>query len=104
MSDCSLPASLPPRLLSREQAAEYLGVSPNHFIDEVAKAIPPVHIGRRNLWDRRALDRWVDEQSGFSGGGIGKGSMLSVEEWVKKIDEAEDARRARLRKGRIVNG
>ena len=54
----SLPASLPPRGLSREQAAEYVGVSPSHFDKYVRKrAMPPAkRLGSRKVWDRKQLD------------------------------------------------
>ena len=61
-----LPVGLTPRLLTREQAALYCGgVSVNHFLDHVAKAVPPIRMGRRELWDIRALDRYLDGQSGI---------------------------------------
>jgi hypothetical protein len=61
-----LPAGMTPRLLSREAAATYLGISPNHFHEHVADAIPPISIGRRNLWDVKKFDRWLDQQSGLA--------------------------------------
>ena len=54
----SLPSSLPPRGLSRVQAAAYVGVSPSLF-DEMVKdgRMPsPVRINSRVLWDRLQLD------------------------------------------------
>lgn len=57
---------MPPRLLSRELAAEYCGVSVGAFDEHIAKAVPPVEIGRRNVWDIRALDRYLDELSGLA--------------------------------------
>jgi hypothetical protein len=53
------PASLPhwPRLLSKELAAAYLGISPNAL---VALGVPQLRVGSRVLYDREALDRWVD--------------------------------------------
>jgi predicted DNA-binding transcriptional regulator AlpA len=54
----ALPASLPPRGLSRVQAAEYLGVSPSLF-DQMVKdgRMPkPVRINSRTVWDRVKLD------------------------------------------------
>jgi integrase len=53
-----LPASLPPRGLSRGQAAAYIGVSPVTF-DEMVKdgrMPPPKAINARRVWDRHALD------------------------------------------------
>ena len=53
-----LPPSLPPRGLSRVQAAEYIGVSPSTFDKMVAEGEmpPPKRIRGRVIWDRKALD------------------------------------------------
>jgi len=53
-----LPHSLPPRGLSRVEAAAYLGVSPTFFDQLVADRLMPrpKRIGRRCLWDRIQLD------------------------------------------------
>ena len=53
-------AGLPgwPRLLSRRQAACYLGVSPGTLDAHVG--ITPLRVGGRRLWDRSVLDRYVD--------------------------------------------
>jgi hypothetical protein len=61
-----LPAGMTPRLLSREAAALYCGMSPNFFDEQVKPAVPPLEFGRRNLWDVKALDRWLDAQSGLA--------------------------------------
>jgi hypothetical protein len=61
-----LPPTIAPRLLSREAAAEYLGMSAGHFDCHVARAVPPLRFGKRYLWDIKALDRFLDQQSGFS--------------------------------------
>lgn len=68
----TLPASLPPRLLSREQAAEYVGVSPTAFDELVPGTMPaPTRLGRRVLWDRHQLDRVVDRLAGASASSAG---------------------------------
>ena len=51
-----------PRLLSREQAAAYMGMAPGTFSARVP--IKPLSIGCRKLWDRLVLDTWVDALSG----------------------------------------
>lgn len=53
-----LPTSLPPRGLSRVQAAAYIGVSPTLFDQMVEdRRMPkPVRINARVLWDRIELD------------------------------------------------
>lgn len=53
-----LPTSLPPRGLSRVQAAAYIGVSPSLF-DAMVKdkrMPPPLRVNSRVLWDRLQLD------------------------------------------------
>ncbi len=53
-----LPASLPPRGLSRVEGAAYIGVSPSKF-DELVKdgRMPrPKRIDGRTVWDRKQLD------------------------------------------------
>lgn len=54
----ALPASLPPRGLGRIVAAQYLGISPNHFDKQVAAGVfpKPKRIDGRMVWDRLALD------------------------------------------------
>jgi hypothetical protein len=53
-----LPASLPPRGLSRLQAAEYVGVGPTKFDEMVAdgRMPKPKRIDTRTVWDRDKLD------------------------------------------------
>jgi predicted DNA-binding transcriptional regulator AlpA len=54
----ALPCSLPPRGLSRVQAAEYIGVSPSLFDQMIADGrMPrPKRINARTVWDRIQLD------------------------------------------------
>jgi predicted DNA-binding transcriptional regulator AlpA len=57
-----LPLSLPPRGLSREQAAAYWGISPGTFdklVDD-GRAPSPKLINSRKVWDRLALDLAFD--------------------------------------------
>lgn len=65
VAERTLPAGITPRLLSREAAAIYCGISPTLFDTHIVPSVPPVEIGRRNLWDIKKLDRWLDQQSGF---------------------------------------
>jgi predicted DNA-binding transcriptional regulator AlpA len=53
-----LPHSLPPRGLSREEAAGYIGVSPTLFDQMVAdRRMPkPKRINARRVWDRIQVD------------------------------------------------
>jgi predicted DNA-binding transcriptional regulator AlpA len=63
-------ADLPgwPRGLSLAQAAAYVGLSPNTFKFHVdaGKYPQPASVGRRKLWDRKALDLALDKVSGLS--------------------------------------
>lgn len=53
-----------PRLLSREQAAAYLGVSVPMLESHIGDPFPePLRLGKRRLYDRRALDKAVDNLS-----------------------------------------
>jgi predicted DNA-binding transcriptional regulator AlpA len=51
-----------PRLLGSDMAAAYLGIS-ERMLDHLRSRADfpvPVRIGRRMLWDRKALDAFVD--------------------------------------------
>jgi hypothetical protein len=63
-----------PRFLSREEAAGYVGVSEPIFDAEVAEGKWPAGMrrgrkGGRITWDRVAIDRAADRQSGLLGAG-----------------------------------
>jgi predicted DNA-binding transcriptional regulator AlpA len=53
-----LPQSLPPRGLSREEAAAYVGISPSLFDTLVkdSRMPAPKRINARTVWDRLQLD------------------------------------------------
>lgn len=59
--------AIQPRGLSRQQAAKYVGVSAEK-LDQLGRSgvVPRLRIGRRVLYDRLALDRWLDSQSGLT--------------------------------------
>lgn len=52
----------PKRGLSREEAANYIGISPTKFTALVAdgRMPKPIPIDSRLIWDMRALDRALD--------------------------------------------
>jgi predicted DNA-binding transcriptional regulator AlpA len=52
------PISYPPRGLSREEAARYVGVSPRLFDEMIAdRRMPkPRQVNSRTIWDRAELD------------------------------------------------
>lgn len=57
-----LPDNLPPRGLSREQAAAYIGVSPSLFDQMVSdgRMPKPKPVNARVVWDRLRLDAAFD--------------------------------------------
>jgi hypothetical protein len=46
------------RCLTKEQAAEYLGIGVTLLLEA---GPPPIKIGRRSVWDVVDLDGWLDE-------------------------------------------
>ncbi len=52
------------RLLSISEAATYCCVGVTTFNAEVRPRVPPIKIGKRRVWDKVALNRWIDAQSG----------------------------------------
>lgn len=58
----ALPPNLPPRGLSRSEAAAYVGVGITKFDEMVEdrRMPPPKCIDNRKVWDLRALDRAFD--------------------------------------------
>lgn len=51
--------------MSRDQAAEYLGLSAKTLSVEVCRRrlrIPYIKVGRKVVYERAALDRWLAER------------------------------------------
>lgn len=82
-----LAYGLTPRLLSRDLAAEYCGVAAPTFDEHIGKAVPPVEIGRRRLWDIKALDRWLDERSGLVD------ALPQIDDAIARLGEKSPRRR-----------
>jgi len=59
---------LPPRLLDVDLAAAYVDLSPAAFLQGVERQIypQPLKDGRRQHWDRKALDVAIDRRSGLT--------------------------------------
>jgi hypothetical protein len=68
-----------PRLLSRDAAAVYCGVTAETFEQHIRPYIPPIEIGARRLWDVKALDRWLDVRSGLSD------AIRPVDHWLAEL-------------------
>lgn len=86
MSERRLPIGMTPRLLCKQAAAAYLGVTADAFEKHVRPHVGPVEIGARCLWDVRALDRWLDQQSGLVD------ALRPVEEWLAGLGDHDRAR------------
>lgn len=56
--------AIPPRLLTEDQAADYLGAIP--VTEVVRQGIGRIYIGRHPRYDIRAIDAWLDGLSGLS--------------------------------------
>jgi hypothetical protein len=75
-----LPPNLPPRGLTREQAAEYVGCETvSAFSDWVRRGLVPGPMKGTQRWDRKALDAALDRLSGLR-----DDSDLSIDEWVAR--------------------
>jgi len=79
MTNRSLPHNIPKRGLNRLETAEYVGLSPNSFDAAVSGGLfpAPLCIGRRKVWDRRAMDLTLDRLAG----------IVHVEQEMHDLDE-----------------
>lgn len=60
-----LPRGMMPRLLNPDQAAAYCGVRRENFRSH-CRVAPIKLFGKRVLYDRVALDKWLDGVSGVA--------------------------------------
>jgi hypothetical protein len=72
-------AGIQPRCLSREQAANYLGIG-RTLLSRIGP--PPIRLGRRRVYDRVDLDRWLDETKS-------RGRAIKEDLWPEKKDSTE---------------
>jgi predicted DNA-binding transcriptional regulator AlpA len=72
-------ADFQPRCLSLEQAARYLGIG-STLLKRIGP--PPVRLGRRLVYDRVDLDRWLDETKS-------RGRAIKEDLWPEKKDSTE---------------
>jgi excisionase family DNA binding protein len=53
------------RMLSTKELADYMGIAPQTIKNQRSAGtfpIPATRIGRRILWDKRLVDRYLDKQ------------------------------------------
>jgi hypothetical protein len=62
----ALPPTLPPRLVSRNAAADYCGLSVQGFSSWVRQGRLPGPLTGTARWDLRAIDAALDSASGIS--------------------------------------
>ncbi len=69
MTRARMPHGAWPRGLNCEQAATYVGVSPNTFLTEVKKGLwpKPEERGHRKIFDRYRMDEAWDRRYEFEG-------------------------------------
>jgi hypothetical protein len=91
MTGRTLPSNIPKRCLSIIEAAEYCSISPSALAQH---GPAPTRIGARTVYDRRVLDRWLDELAGLSAVAFSQSSAETPEETLL---EAIHARKAALR-------
>jgi predicted DNA-binding transcriptional regulator AlpA len=75
------------RLLNIEDAAAYCGISPALFERHVR--VSPIKLGRRKVWDMRAIDLWIDRQQRSP-------TPSASDDWLRFLDE-EDQKGPRRR-------
>lgn len=73
------------RLLTKQEAAAYCGVSVNTLIAHVR--ISPVNIGNCVRYDIRDLDRWIDARANSA-----PVETMTGDEWLDRLDEVSVAR------------
>lgn len=76
------PANDNQRLLSRQEAAAYCGVSVATFSGWVTAGHMPKPLFGSRRWDRRAIDARIDEASGLSLP-IGASDEDPIERWLR---------------------
>jgi hypothetical protein len=97
-------SSLPfwPRFLSREEAARYVGVSPETFDAEVASGLWPAARrrggkGGRLTWDRALLDAVADRDSGLAGAAAAIPAPAVVGVWGERSNGETKGKRPESR-------
>lgn len=78
-----------PRCLTREQAAEYCGLSPAGFSTWQKQGLVPGPIPGTNRWDRKALDAALDKASGLSEAQVQPEDAYTA--WKRERDAAKAA-------------
>lgn len=76
----SLPLQSP-RLLTKQEAAAYCGITKATFDDYRRRGMVPDPISGTNRWDKKLIDLWLDKASG-----IACQTNSSLDEWRSRRD------------------
>ena len=80
------PLAIMPRLVCREEAAAYCGLSPQGFSSWIKLGRLPESIAHTNRWDLKAIDMALDSLSGVTI----DASLSPLDEWrVKRARRSE---------------
>ncbi len=77
-----MTAQLEPRCLTKQQAADYCGLSLAGFGEWVRTGIVPKAIPNTHRWDKKAIDAALYRQSGIAV----QSSVSALDEWRVKRD------------------
>jgi hypothetical protein len=70
-------AGPPRRMLTKRQAADYLGVTVNRFVQICT--VPAIDLGGSIRWDVVRLDEWID--------GMANSATLSKDDWLSRMGD-----------------
>lgn len=76
MSVHRLRQSVPRLSLNKQEAAEALGVSVDHFERHIRRHIPYVTAGSLRLYSVAALQRWLDDEATLHGRRLSRAKRL----------------------------
>ncbi len=71
-----------PRLLTRHDAAEYCAITPSQFSNWVKDGLMPRALHGTQRWDKRAIDRKLDELSGI----MAQSELSPLEQYKAKLN------------------
>lgn len=83
-----------PRLMTREQAAAYCGVTYSCFGTWIWKGIIPPALPGTRRWDRRAIDQALDKQSGIKP--VEDEKESEVDRWFREYEENKHSEGTKL--------
>ena len=89
-----------PRLLTMKAAAAYVGVSAPTFAKWVAAGLFPPSVSITKMWDRKAIDVYIDKLSGLESGEPKKEDSFAI--WKRNRDAKKAASEAAQRQAPLT--